>query len=107
MATTAHCSRIPDVDLQRLGGGEINPSAFIGQALVLIFCPADPAAAGEEIEAYRTLAREFQNHGVWLLGVLADGIDQLARAAGEPSIALAHDPSGGGGGGGIGRSLTP
>lgn len=87
-------TRIPDVVLQRAGGGEINTSAFIGQELVLVFCPADPVAAAREVEAYRALVSEFQDHGVWILGVLADGIDQTPHDAGEPSIALAHDPSG-------------
>ena len=94
MATTAQSSRVPDVDLPRVGGGEINPSALIGQELVVTFCPADPAAAAQEIEAYRSLAGEFQDHSVWILGLLADGIDQSPHEAGEPSIALAHDPSG-------------
>ena len=97
MSAAAQCTRgtrIPDVVLQRAGGGALNTSAFIGQEFVLIFCPADPAAAAREIEAYRGLVGEFQDHGVWILGVLADGIDQPRREAGEPSIALAHDPSG-------------
>lgn len=94
MAAAAPCTRIPDIILQRAGGGEINLSAFIGQELVVIFCPADPAAVGREIEAYRSLAGEFQNHGVWILGVLAGESDPPPRPAGEPSIALVHDRSG-------------
>jgi peroxiredoxin len=94
MTVAAQCGRIPDVVLKRAGGGEINPSALAGQELVVIFCPADPAAAAREIESYRSLARDFQDHGVWLLGVLADGIESPRPAAGEPCIALAHDPSG-------------
>lgn len=94
MATTAQSSRVPDVVLQKVGGGEINPSALIGQELVVIFCPADPSAAAREIDAYCSLAGEFQDHGVWILGVLADGIDQPPHEAGEPSIPLTRDESG-------------
>ena len=94
MTAAAQCTRIPDVVLKRAGGGELNTSAFIGQELVVIFCPADPAAAAREIEDYRGLVGEFQDHGVWILGVLADGIDQPPHEPGKPSIALAHDPSG-------------
>ena len=95
MTTAAvQSKRIPDVVLQRAGGGEINPSALIGQELVVIFCPTDPAAAAREIEAYRALIGEFQEHGVWLLGVLADGIGQPPHLAGEPSIPLTRDESG-------------
>jgi len=96
MTATAQCGRIPDVVLQRAGGGEINPSALTGQELVVIFCPAEPAAAAREIEAYRALAGEFQDHGVWLLGVLADGVEPPAPPSGGPRIALAHDSSGAG-----------
>lgn len=94
MNATAQRGRIPDVVLQRTGGGEINPSALAGQELVVIFCPAAPAAAMREIESYRALAREFQDHGVWLLGVLADGIEPPRPSPGEPCIALARDSSG-------------
>jgi peroxiredoxin len=94
MTAIVQRGRIPDVVLQRAGGGEINPSALAGHELVVIFCPADPAAAAREIETYRALAGEFQDHGVWLLGVLADGIEPIQPAAGEPRIALAHDSSG-------------
>lgn len=45
MATAAHCTRIPDVVLQRVGGGELNPSALIGQKL-LCFFPALPLEFG-------------------------------------------------------------
>lgn len=96
MTSAAQCGRIPDVVLQRAGGGEINPSSLAGQELVVIFCPADTAAAMREIETYRALAGEFQDHGVWLLGVLADGIDPPQPAAGEPCIALALDWAGAG-----------
>jgi peroxiredoxin len=94
MTAAAHGARIPDVVLHKCGGGEINPSALVGEELVVIFCPADPAAAAREIEAYRALVRDFEDHGVWILGVVAEGIDQAPHGAGEPSIALAHDPSG-------------
>ena len=94
MTAAGQCARIPDVVLQKCGGGEINPSALVGEELVVIFCPADPAAAAREVEAYRALVRDFQDHGVWILGVVAEGIDQPPHGAGEPSIALAHDASG-------------
>ena len=90
----AQGARIPDVVLRKAGGGEINPSALVGQELVILFCPADPAAATREIEAYRALAGLFQDHGVWLLGVLADGLDPPPHPAGEPCIALTRDSTG-------------
>lgn len=94
MATAAQGRRIPDLALQRVGGGELNPSALIGQKAVVLFCPADPAAAAREIEDYRALAKAFEEHGVWIIGILADGMEPSRHAPGEPSIALMRDPSG-------------
>ena len=86
--------RVPNITLERVGGGVINPSALLGQKLVVIFCPSDPAAAAREIESYRALADAFEEQGVWILGVLADGIDPPSSGPGEPSIALLRDPAG-------------
>ncbi len=94
MTGTRTCARIPDIPLQRLGGGAINPASLAGQELVVLFCPVDPHAAAREIDSYRSLAAEFQDHGVWLLGILADAIEQPRHASGEAEISLAQDPSG-------------
>ncbi|HET9639256.1 MAG TPA: redoxin domain-containing protein [Allosphingosinicella sp.] len=94
MATDARRSRIPDVSLQRIEGGEINPSALIGQKLVVLFCPAELAAAVREIEDYRALANDFKDHGVWILGILAEGMGAPRLESGDPSIALTRDKDG-------------
>lgn len=94
MATAAQRTRVPDVSLQRVEGGELNPSALIGQKLVILFCPADPEAARREIEDYRALAKAFQDHGVWIVGILADGSEAPHHGPGEPTIALARDTGG-------------
>lgn len=94
MAADARRSRIPDVSLQRVEGGELNPSALIGQKLIVLFCPADPEAAAREVDEYRALANGFKDHGVWIIGVLAEGMEAPRHDTGDPSIALTRDTGG-------------
>jgi peroxiredoxin len=97
MADAALCFGIPDIALPRVGGGEINPGAFVGHELIVFFCPADPAAAAEEVEAFRQRAEDFADGGAWVIGVLTDAIAEAhGTAPAGPQVALARDPDGAG-----------
>jgi peroxiredoxin len=96
MATTSLSYGIPDIRLPRVGGGEINPSDFVGHELVVFFCPADPDSAATEIDSFRSRAAAFADCGAWVIGILGDGLRESHDAAGEAAIALARDPDGAG-----------
>ena len=85
---------IPDVALDRLGGGTINPSWFAGHELVVFFCPADPAAAASEIASYAQRSEEFAKCGAWLIGVRSD--EGWQHAPVRDPITIALDLSGAG-----------
>lgn len=85
---------IPDVGLERLGGGTINPSWFAGHELVVFFCPADPAAAAAEIASYAQRSEEFAKCDAWLIGVRSDEGCQDEPV--HDPITIALDPSGAG-----------
>jgi peroxiredoxin len=85
MASPALRYGIPDIILPRVGGGVINPGAFVGHELVVFFCPPDPADAEAEIRAYRSLLRGFEDGGAWVMGILTGGalpnmVDGIALA---------------------------
>ena len=67
------CYGIPNINLHRHNGGEINPSTFVGHELVVFFCPADPVAAAREIESYSALAEAFVAAGAWLICIFSGG----------------------------------
>jgi peroxiredoxin len=95
MATSRLRYGIPDIDLPRVDGGEINPSELIGHDFVVFFCPADRAAAVREIEDYRSRSEDFEKCGAWLIGVLTDRHEELpAGPADEPHLPVARDPDG-------------
>lgn len=43
---------IPDVELQKPGGGTVNPANFIGHEIVVLFCPADREEAARDVAQY-------------------------------------------------------
>jgi peroxiredoxin len=88
------CYGIPDVVLERFGGGTINPSWFAGHELVVFFCPADPAAAAAEIASYAQRSEEFAKCGAWLIGVRSDEGCQDETVHDPITIALDHSGAG-------------
>lgn len=95
MEATRLCYGMPDIDLPRVAGGEINPSTFAGHELVVFFCPADPIAAEREIESFRGRASAFTDAGAWVIGILsAPPSEHHPHAASGAEITLAFDPDG-------------
>lgn len=89
------CYGIPDINLPKVDGGEINPSAFAGHELVIFFCPSDGHAAAAEIEDYCSRARAFADGGAWLIGVLSGKPPAEQCGSGESAhITLAQDKNG-------------
>ena len=94
MSADLACSRLHDVRLPLVGGGSLDLGCFYGQKLVLFFCPADdPAAAANEIEAYRALAPEFEKAGAWIVGVASPPIAPVPSTS-HPHLSLGIDPDG-------------
>ena len=97
MAATSLSYGVPDIALPRIGGGEINPAAFVGHELVVFFCPVDPAEAASEVESFRARATDFADCAAWLIGILSGGLAPLPpHSSGEAEITLAWDPTGAG-----------
>lgn len=85
---------IPDVRLSRAGGGEIDPADFAGHKLVVFFCPAEVAAAAQEVYSYRVRADAFASAGAWLIGILRQYSAEQDASPPGTHITLAHDPEG-------------
>ena len=83
---------IPDVELQRSGGGTLNPGCFAGHALVVLFLPTDPAAETRELNAYGEKVCDLVANDAWLIA--AHGVGERARSDHEPKITVAHDIGG-------------
>ena len=94
MTETLFCFGIPSVELDRVGGGRINPADFAGHELVVFFCPADAESAAKEVEAYSQRAAAFVDGGAWLLGIIAKTPDSLSVKQSGSHIMLAWDPDG-------------
>src|SRR5579864_5519098 len=67
---------IPDIELGSVSGTRINPSSFAGHELIVLFCPADAAAAAAEIAAYQRYSAEFADRDAWLLA-FADDLGEI------------------------------
>lgn len=94
MSDTKLCYGVPACSLQRVEGGHLIPSALVGRDFVIFFCPADPAIAVREIEAYRACAKEFEHAGAWVIGVLARrDVPLPEQVAGAARVALTVDPA--------------
>lgn len=83
---------IPDMTFGCAGGPAVNPSSFAGHALVILFCPADPLQAGEEVASYRGHCAELVDQDAW---VLAFGAERAALEEGPGRILALEDPCGG------------
>lgn len=60
---------IPDIDLPRIGGGTVNPSAFAGHVLVVVFCPDAAEIEAAERSQYERLSPSLSACGGWLVTV--------------------------------------
>jgi hypothetical protein len=79
------CDRLPDVRLELEGCTEARLHDFLGQKLVLFFCPTDDReAAVREIESYARLAPAFEQAGSWVIGMVG------AREDAPPAEPGAH-----------------
>ena len=94
MSQDLACHRLADVRLPLLDGGSTNLGNFIGQKLVVFFCPVEnPIASSQEVEAYRALASEFEKVGTWIVGIVSEPIAPAHRDA-EPHVSLGVDADG-------------
>lgn len=83
-----------DVPLRLVDGGATNLGHFRGHKLIVLFCPADPAAAGREVAAYEALAPTLELSGIWLVAVREDtGGARVPRGPGA-AMNLGLDPDG-------------
>ena len=70
MADTRACDRLPDVRLELEGAAETGLHDFLGQKLVLFFCPiGNREATAREIDSYARLAPAFEQAGSWVIGM--------------------------------------
>lgn len=67
MTTVALKFGIPDIGLTCGEGRTINPSAFAGHELVVVFCPRNAEQASHELDAYRKHAADFVERDTWIL----------------------------------------
>lgn len=84
---------IPDIGLPRPGGGTVNPSAFAGHVLVVVFCPATLEREETELAEYRKLSPALSAYDGWLVTVSKHAIDEQPTE--QHSTAAALDPEGG------------
>lgn len=61
---------IPDVELGCPKGGTVNPTTFVGHQLIVVFLPADEAAALQELGRYANYADELTDSDAWVLGIV-------------------------------------
>lgn len=88
MMNTAHSRYgIPDVELQRRGGGTVNPANFIGHEIVVLFCPADREAAARDAAGYGLHSKDLCDTDAWIIGVC----DEAEPPCEHASFTMAHD----------------
>jgi hypothetical protein len=81
---------IPDIDMPRHGGGTVNPGDFAGHPLIVVFCPADPAAEARELRQSAERVCEYDSYEAWLITIGREGGASPGESNG-PS-ASAYDP---------------
>lgn len=76
----------PDIELAGNHGRTVNPANFAGHDLVVLFCPADPQAAAQELADYNALADALAYNDAYMVAI-------CDREAGMPAsrIALSAD----------------
>jgi hypothetical protein len=70
--------RPPDIWLQCEQGSPVNPAAFAGHELVVLFCPTSHDYAAREISSYLKHAESFTCRDAWVL-IFADNANTLAK----------------------------
>lgn len=93
MAQVNAGDRLPDVPLRLEAGAEPGLHAFLGQKLVLFFCPEGREAAADEIESYRRLADSFERAGTWVVGMVGSSEESPPLASG-PHLRIGIDEDG-------------
>lgn len=81
---------IPDIDLPRPGGGTVNPGNFAGHPLIVVFCPADPAAEAFQLRQCEERVRDFDDYEAWLITIGREGSAAIAQPS--SASASAYDP---------------
>ena len=71
-------SRLPDIWLRCEQGSLVNPAAFAGHELVVLFCPTSDADAAREISSYLKHADSFVCRDAWVM-IFADSPHTLAE----------------------------
>lgn len=84
---------IPDIDLPRTGGGTVNPSAFAGHVLVVVFCPAASEREAAELADYRNLSPGLGAYDGWLVAVSQRPVDGQANESCPAAAAADADGS--------------
>ena len=78
---------IPDVELQKPGGGTVNPANFIGHELVVLFCPADREEAARDIAQYALHMKDLCDSDAWIIGIC----DEVELPCERASFMMARD----------------
>ena len=89
--------RVPDVKMAGMDGGQISPTDFSGQKLVIYFYPKDDTSGcTAQAKAFTALAEEFSKANAWVLGVSKDDSKSHAKFTDkyELKVPLASDPDG-------------
>ena len=79
---------IPDLELNCVRGGTINPAAFVGHELTVLFLPADETAAIRQLQDYRQHAHHFSDCDAWVLDIVQEQEPSAAILAASPALAL-------------------
>ena len=78
---------IPDVELQKPGGGTVNPADFIGHEIVVLFCPADREEASRDVADYALHMRDLCDSDAWIIGIC----DEAELPCEHASFTMARD----------------
>ena len=78
---------IPDVELQKTGGGTVNPANFIGHEIVVLFCAADREAAAHDIADYALHMKDLCDSDAWIIGIC----DEVEPPCEHASFTMARD----------------
>ncbi len=80
----------PEFELPRDGGGSISLAALRGKPIVLFFYPKDDTkACTEEAISFSTLAKEFQEAGIALVGISPDSAKSHDRFTKKHGLTVA------------------
>jgi peroxiredoxin len=92
MASMCPSRQSPRLPIVTIDGRRTDLRDFCGQKLVVLFTPAEPCAAQQEIEAFEALLEDYEDDGVW---VIAIATADFARAAmSSRHVSIGHDPDG-------------